>query len=152
MLNSRCLYLNQYHKEVLSTLPWKGVNLVWVNFATFIFNCCTLIDNPTSCIAKTQKTTTWFPFAINTLTSFVFLDLFFRYKWSDTKVNGMFQCLLAFFNEVVFFSTTSMASSNAWLLHLPLMLIGFDLLILHCFVVGSCDLEDGGTFPLFWLG
>jgi len=64
----------------------------------------------------------------------------------------MFQCLFAFLNEVVPFSTTSMAFSNAWLLHLLLVLIGLDLLTFHYFVVSSCDLENGGTFSLFWLG
>jgi hypothetical protein len=45
-----------------------------------------------------------------------------------------------------------MASSNAWLLHLLLMLIGLDLLTFDCFVIGSYDPKDGGTFSLSWLG
>ncbi len=60
----------------------------------------------------------------------------------------MFQCLLAFFNEVIILSTASMASSNAWVFHLLLLLIGLDLLTFHCFVVGSYDLEDGEAFSL----
>jgi hypothetical protein len=34
----------------------------------------------------------------------------------------------------------------------PLVLIGLDLLTSRCFVVGSCDLEDGETFSFSWLG
>jgi hypothetical protein len=61
----------------------------------------------------------------------------------------MFQCLLAFLNEVVSFSIASMASSNA-LVHLPLMIRGLHLLTFFCFLVNSCS-QDGGTFLLSWL-
>ncbi len=54
----------------------------------------------------------------------------------------MFQCLFAFLNEVVPLSITSMAFSNAWVLHLLLVLIGLDLLIICCFVTSSCDPKD----------
>jgi hypothetical protein len=49
----------------------------------------------------------------------------------------MFECLLAFLNEVVPFSITSMASSNASLVHLPLVIRGFHLLTLFCFLISS---------------
>jgi hypothetical protein len=61
----------------------------------------------------------------------------------------MFQCLLAFLNEVVSFSIASMASSTA-LIHLPLMIRGLHILTLFCFLAGSCS-QDGGTFFLSWL-
>jgi hypothetical protein len=61
----------------------------------------------------------------------------------------MFQCLLGFLNDIVLLSITSMASSNAWSLHLPLMSIGLDLLTICCFVVGFYDTKDGETISLF---
>jgi len=60
----------------------------------------------------------------------------------------MFKCLLAFLNEVIPFSNASMASSNAWVFHLPLVLIGLDLFTFCCFIVGSYDPKDGATFSL----
>jgi hypothetical protein len=60
----------------------------------------------------------------------------------------MFQCLFAFLNEVVPFSTTSMASSNTSLVHLPLVIRGLHLLTFFYFLT-SPYLEDGGTFFLF---
>ncbi len=47
----------------------------------------------------------------------------------------MFQCLLAFFNEVVSFSTASMASSNVSLVHLLLVIKGLHLLTFFCFLL-----------------
>ncbi len=63
----------------------------------------------------------------------------------------MFQCLLAFLNEVVPFSIASIASSNVLLVHLLLVIRRLHLLIFFCFFVGSCP-KDGGTFSLSWLG
>jgi len=151
MLSSGCVLLNQYHQELPGTPSWKGVGLVWINFATFIFNCCRLINNPTSYIDKTQATTTWSFSTVSTPTSPSFLDLIFPYKWSNNEVRGMFHYLLAFLNEVVPFSIASMASSNASLVHLFQVIRGLHLLIFLCFLVGSC-LQDGGTFSLSWLG
>ncbi len=79
----------------------------------------------------------------------VFYILFFH---KLIRQHGMFQCLLAFLNEVVLLSTTSMASSNAQVFHLLLMMIGLDLLTFRCFIAGSCDLEDGRIFSLSWMG
>jgi hypothetical protein len=59
----------------------------------------------------------------------------------------MFQCLLAFLNEVVPFSIASMASSNASLVYLPLVIKGSHLLTFLYFLASSC-LQDGGTFSL----
>jgi hypothetical protein len=63
----------------------------------------------------------------------------------------MFQCLLAFLNEVVPFLIASMAFSNASLVHMPLVIRGPQLLTFLCFLVDSC-LQDGGTFSLSWFG
>ncbi len=60
----------------------------------------------------------------------------------------MFQCLLAFFNEVFPFSIASMASSNASLVHLLLVIKKLHLFTLLGFLVGSYS-QDGGTFSLF---
>jgi len=62
----------------------------------------------------------------------------------------MFQCLLAFLNEVVPFSIPSIASSNVSLVHLPLVIRGLHLLTFLYFLVGSYP-QDGGTFSLSWL-
>jgi hypothetical protein len=62
----------------------------------------------------------------------------------------MFQCLFDFFNEIVPFSTASMASSNVSLVHLPLVIRGLHLLIFFCFLIDFCP-KNGGTFSLSWL-
>ncbi len=122
-----------------------------MHFATFIFNYCKLIDNPISCIDKTQATTIWSSFTINMLVSPSFLDLVLPYKWLHNEVRDMFYCLFTSLNEIVPFSTTSMASSNVLLVYLPLMIRRLHLLTLLCFLIGPC-LEDGETFSLSWLG
>jgi hypothetical protein len=63
----------------------------------------------------------------------------------------MFQCLLAFLNEVVPFSIASVASSNTSLVHLPPVIRGLHLLTILYFLIGSCP-KNGGTFSLSWLG
>jgi len=63
----------------------------------------------------------------------------------------MFQCLLAFLNDIVPFSITSIVSSNVLLVHLLLMIKRLHLLTFFNFLVGSYP-KDGGTFSLFWLG
>jgi hypothetical protein len=68
----------------------KGVGLIWVSFATFILNCCRLIDSLTSYIEKTQTITTWFSSTINMHAGLGFLNLVFPCKWSDNEVKGMF--------------------------------------------------------------
>jgi hypothetical protein len=88
---------------------------------------------------------------ISTPTGPSFLDFVFSYKWSNNEVRGMFECLLAFLNEVVPFSIASMAFSNASLVHLALVIRGLHLLTLLCFLVVSYP-KDGGTFSLSWLG
>jgi len=150
MLNSRCLFLNQYHQEFPNTLLRKSIGLVWVNFATFIFNCCTLIGSPTSYIDKTQATTAWSSSIVSTHVGLGFVDLVFPYKWLNNEVRGMFQCLLAFLNEVVPFSIAFMASSNVSLVHLFLVIKGLHLLTLLCFLASSYS-QDGWTFSLSWL-
>jgi hypothetical protein len=58
----------------------------------------------------------------------------------------MFQCLLVCFNDVLPLSITSMAFSNASLIHLPFMVTVMHLLILPYFFLGSGI--KGGTFYL----
>jgi hypothetical protein len=60
----------------------------------------------------------------------------------------MFQCLLAFLNEVVPFSTAPMGSSNALLVDLPLMIKGLHLLLLFCFLLVLVQ-KMVGHFPCF---
>jgi hypothetical protein len=62
----------------------------------------------------------------------------------------MFQCVLAFFNEVVPFSITSMTSSNASLVDLPLLIKRLHLSTSFYFLVDYCS-QDGGTSSLSWL-
>ncbi len=54
----------------------------------------------------------------------------------------MFQCLLVCLNDVLPLSITSMAFSNASLVHLPLMLTMMHLLTLRCFFLGSGIKEE----------
>jgi hypothetical protein len=64
----------------------------------------------------------------------------------------MFQCLLAFLNEIIPPSITSMASSSFSLVHLPLVLSTIlHLLWFLCFLVCSY-VKDGGTFSLSCVG
>jgi hypothetical protein len=146
-----CLLLNLYCQKFLDTPPRKGVGFVYVNFATFIFNCCKLIDNPTSCINKTQATTTYSSFSVSMHFGLGFLVLVLPYKWSKSEIRGMFHYLFALFKYSVPFSTTSLASSNCSLVHLPLVIKGLQLLTFLCVFVGYC-LKHGGTFSWFWLG
>jgi len=133
-------------------IPWyysqKGVGLVWVNFATFNFNYCKLINNPTSYFAKTQTTTTWSSSFVSTHVDPSFLNVVLPYKWLNNEVKGMFQCIVAFLDEIIPPSIASMASSSVSLVHLPLVLsIVLHLLSLICFLVGFC-VEGGETFSL----
>ncbi len=62
----------------------------------------------------------------------------------------MFQILLAFFNDPILDSIAYMASSKAWLVHFPLVLIEVDLITLICLLVGfglGCK-----TFSFFCIG
>jgi hypothetical protein len=63
----------------------------------------------------------------------------------------MFQCLIAFFNKVVPFSNISTASSNASLVHLPLVIRRLHLLTFF-FFFASYYPKDGGTLFLYWFG
>jgi hypothetical protein len=116
------LFLNQYHQEFLGTPPWKGVGLVCVKPVIFIFNCCKLMDNPISCIDKTQTTTTWYSYSVSMPIGPCFLVFVLPYKWSNSEVRSMFHHLFAFLKDIVPFSTTAMASSNCSLVHLLLMI------------------------------
>jgi uncharacterized protein involved in cysteine biosynthesis len=62
----------------------------------------------------------------------------------------MFQCIFAFLNEVVPFSITSIASSNASLVHLPLMIRRLHLLLLLLFLISPIQ-NMVGHFPRFRL-
>jgi len=152
MLSSRCFCLNQYHEEFSNIFPHKGVGLAWVNSTTFIFNYCKLFDSPNSYIAKTQTTIAWISSYVSTPTSPHFLNVVLPYKWLDNEIRGMLQCLLAFLNEIIPPSITSMASSGASLIHLLLMLSTMlHLLSFLCFLIGFCA-EDGETFFLSCVG
>jgi hypothetical protein len=62
----------------------------------------------------------------------------------------MFQCLLAFLNEVVPFSIASITSSNASLIHFPLVIKRLHLFIYFCFLIGPIQ-KTVGHFPRFGL-
>jgi hypothetical protein len=83
--------------------------------------------------------------------SLSFLDLVFTYTWLDNKLIGMFQCQVAFLNEIIPFSIASMASSNASLIHLPLVITRFHLIFFFYFRGNFCP-KDRRTFILSWLG
>jgi hypothetical protein len=109
MLNSRCWHLNQNHKKLPSTPCLNDVTLVWVIFATFIFNCCSVIDSPTFYIGRIQVNIVSFFYSMSTHVGPPFLDLVLPFKWFDRKVQGMFQCLLVCLNDGFPLSIASMA-------------------------------------------
>jgi hypothetical protein len=92
-------------------------------FSTFILNCCSVIENPHSYISRIHAITITSSSYLNTLASPIF-----PFKWLKRELGGMFQDLLAFFNECVPFSIASMVSSNVWFVHFPFFLIGGVLL------------------------
>ncbi len=66
MLNFGCRSLNQNHQELRGTPCLNGLTLVWITFATFIFNCCKVIDNPIFCKAIVQATIVSSSFYVST--------------------------------------------------------------------------------------
>jgi hypothetical protein len=121
MTTSECRFLNQWYQVVLGVPFQNGVTLVCVNFAT-IFCWCTIIDMLTSCMAKTQATTTFSP-SMSTPPSPIFLLCVYPFRWSQKEFKGMFHDVEAPCMKHFLASITSIASCNALVIHVPLGLI-----------------------------
>ncbi len=124
MLVCGCCHLNQYHHQLLLGIPSRNdVSFVCVSFATFVFNCCRLMDNPHSCMFKVHLiNTTSFSF-VSTSLSPIFLDLVFLFKWSKNELQKMFHDTLAFLKEHLPLSTSSITTSNCSFIHMPFLLV-----------------------------
>jgi hypothetical protein len=156
--------LNQNHQELPSFPCLNGVALVWATSATFIFNYYRVIDSPTFYITRVQAIIVFFFFfffCVSTLAGPHFLDLVLPFRWFDKEVQGMFQWILVYFNDVFPFLITSMASSNISVVHLPISVIIIHMLTLRCFCLGFwfkrtniffilCIMLIWATLPLAW--
>ncbi len=112
-INSRCMCLNKYHQLLFSIRSWNVVCFVYVSSTIFFFNCCRLMDNPHSCIARVHLITLAPSFAMSTPLGPIFLDLVFPFKWLENELKIMFHVLLALLNECIHSSTTCIVVPNA---------------------------------------
>jgi hypothetical protein len=87
------------------------------------------MESPHSCIFKTYVTIVSSYFSISTLGGPIFLLLVYPYRWLKSEVMGLPQNLLAPRKEVMRVSTTSMATSNDSLDHLPLGFVACTLFV-----------------------
>jgi len=121
MLKLGCMCLNQYHQLLLSIPSWNNVGLFYVNFTTFSFNWCRLMDNMYFCIAKVHLITWTSSSIVSTPPNPIFLNLVFPWRWLENEFKGMFHVFLALLNECVPLSTTSIVISNASFVHILLL-------------------------------
>ncbi len=124
MFSSRCICLNESHQLLLSIPFRNGVSFICVSFATFIFSCCRLMDNPHSCMSKVHFITTTYFFSISTPFGPIFLNLLYPFRRSLMELISMSHDLFTFLKECVPLSTTSIATSNISSVHMPLMVFG----------------------------
>jgi hypothetical protein len=121
MVRLGCLFWNQRHHESPRTPSLNGVGLVWVIFATFNLSYCKVTLSPHSCIVKVHVITTASSCSDSTLASPIFLDIVLLFRWLDREVRSIHQWRLAFRNEWVPHSTTSIAFSKDWFVYVPLL-------------------------------
>jgi hypothetical protein len=147
IVSFKCQHLNQYHQLFSSNPSLKGVGLVWVNFAIFIFRCCKLMESPQSCIPK-LKPQLFYPFCpLTHLLGPPSLTL--SYHLNDPKVRLVICakfCSLSSkrFNIHYFFSKVSFVHFLCWVkvrilfllvdLFVPIVVLGgmFSLSIIIC--------------------
>ncbi len=129
----------------------NGVTLVFVNFVTFMSNCWRLTDSPHSRVINVHVIIVESSTFVNTPPSPIFWDLVFPFIWSKKELIGMFHDLLAFLEECILLSTTSMAIYNVSSIHMPILVVennwfnyGANLLL--------CGLGAHGRFSLFNVG
>jgi hypothetical protein len=132
-----CRCLNQNHKKLLGTPCLNDVTLVWVIFATFIFNCYSVIDSPTFYIARIQAIIVSSFYSMSTHAGPPFLDFVLPFMCFNREVQCMFHYLLVCINDVFPLSIASMASFSASSIHLPFRMIMIHLLTLHYFFFGN---------------
>ncbi len=88
------------------------------------------MENPHSCILKTHATITSSSSSISTPYGPIFLLSVFPYRWSKSEALGVPQNLLTPLKKIMPLSTTSMATSNDSLVHLPLGFVASTLFVL----------------------
>jgi hypothetical protein len=75
----------------LVSIPfWNDVGLVCVSFATSILNCCKVIDNMHSYIAKVQATMFACFFLLANMLALFSIHLVLPFKWFERDFKGMF--------------------------------------------------------------
>jgi len=84
-----------------------------VTSTIFIFNCCKVISNPTSCIVSTHLTMATFFSSVSVPPNLILLLLVLPFKWFPRKNNGIPQFLLANFIVLVPLSSTFIACFKA---------------------------------------
>ncbi len=120
----RMHFLEPFPPKFLGTPSLNGVSLICVIFTTFNFNCYMVMDSLHSFIANVHSTMALSSSSINTSTNPIWRLLVLPFKWLDREVNGIPHDLHAFHKEWVPISTTSIASSWAWLVHVNLFFLG----------------------------
>jgi hypothetical protein len=78
------------------------------------------MESPHSCIFKTYATIASFYSSVNTIGGPIFLLLVLPHRWLESEVTCLPQNLLAPHKKVMPLSTTSMATFNDSLDHMPL--------------------------------
>jgi hypothetical protein len=134
----------------------KEIGLVWVNFATFIFSCCKLMESPQSCIPifKPQLFYPFFP--LTHLLGPTSLTL--SYHLSDPKLRLVICAKLSLLSSKrydihYFFSKASLVHLHRWVkvrtlfllvdLFVPIVVLGgvFSLSIIVCSYNPLCRLR-----------
>jgi len=117
-------YINFWMSSFELVPPINSWNTIteWCGFSLCNFNYLNsswrVMDKPTFCMFKIQVIIASSFGFISTPYKPIFLILVLPLRWCNSKVKGMFQNLLTFFKEVCPYTTTSMASSSYWFIHL----------------------------------
>jgi hypothetical protein len=116
-------------------------------FCKFHFNYCGVIESLHSYIPRIHVIIVTSSSLVKTFVGPILLLLVFPFKWMEKELSGMFQNLLAFFNECVPLSIASMVVSNVWSIHFPLYFVSGALLtIWHGCLLSNASY--GGIFSL----
>jgi hypothetical protein len=157
-------------KLVSPTCVWNtkfqnGEGLVYVISATFSFSCWRVIDNPIVYMFEIQVIIVASFYFVSAPWGPTFLLLVLLLKWFENEVNGMFQYLVTFCKKMCPFSTTSMASSRCWYVHLANLVALNTLLVLanlcistmgrwYCYCVcawTNCDYGISYIVGVIWM-
>ncbi len=122
------------------------MDLVCVNFATFVLSWCKVIESLHSYIPKIQATNVSSSWFVSTPCGPYFFDLIFPFKWLERYVISIYQKLLVFFKDNCLFSTISIVASSTSDVHLPRCVKLGTLFTIASFF--SCAGTIGGMFYL----